>query len=226
MPSPTQPRPRPLFSPFGLLLAVLFLLAALTAALSTRGFVKRYDLPPPGTYLVIAGQENPLFVKLAQKSIKGYHRAEGVRGQLDVPGETMPRPLLVRSENSSEWQKWLKIPPLAPGAKATDIESHIVVLLRASIPSDPKLYGLTVPATFDLAMVVPRLNPDNPRLGIAAPDHVSWTMPLQIKPPGFLRLYQRINRIALWTAGAVLVVAFVRQMLLRRSAARTDGAAQ
>ncbi len=215
MPSPTS-SPRPLFTPFGLLLAVLFFLAALAAILSTRGFVKRYDLPPPGTYIVLAGTENPLFVKLAQKSIKGYHRAEAVRGQLDVPGESAPRPLLARSENSLEWEKRIKIPPLAPGAKPTDIESNVIVLLRTAIPADPKLYGRTIPATFDLSMVVPRLNPDNPRVGEAVTDHVTWTMQLLIEPPGYRRLYQRINRIALWSAGVVLVIAFVRQALRRR----------
>ena len=210
----------PLFTPFGVLLLLVFLLALAAAGLSTQRFIKNRDLPPPGTYLVIAGHENPLFVKLAQRSIKGLHRAVGVRGQLEVPGEPNPRPLLVSSRNSSAWDQKIKIPQLNPGAKPTDIESHIAVLLSATIPDDPALYGRTVPASFDLDMIVPRLDPQNPKVGLIAPDRVTWTMQLQIQPPDFVRLYQRVNHIALTVAGAVVVITLLRQMVRRLRAQR------
>lgn len=215
MPAPKPSAPAPLYTPFGLVLLVVFLLALLAAALSTRGFVKRVDLPPPGTYLVVAGEENQLFVKLAQRSIKGLHRAVGLRGQLEVPGETNPRPLLVRSENSTEWETKIKRPPAAPGGKPSDIESNIIVLIGASIPAAPELYGRTIPATFDLDMVVPRIDPQNPKAGQSMPDRIQWTMPLQIQPPGFQRLYQRINRIALIVAGSCIALALLRTALRR-----------
>ncbi len=221
MPAPKPPPPAPLFTPFGVFLFAVFLLAVLAAALSTRGFLKRVDLPPPGTYLVIAGKENELFVKLAQRSIKGLHRAVGLRGQLEVPGEAGPRPLLVRSTNSTEWETKIKRPPAAPGGKPTDIESNIVVLIQAAIPADPVLYGRIVPATFDLDMVVPRIDPLNPKAGQSIPDRIQWTMQLQIQPPGFQRLYQRVNRIALIVAGACIVLALLRTGLRRLAQRRS-----
>ena len=223
MPAPQSgPKSPPLFTPFGLVLLLAFLLALAAAGLSTRRFIKNRDLPPPGTYLVLAGHENPLFVKLAQKSIKGLHRTVGLRGQLEVPGEPAPRPLLVSSRNSSEWERKIKIPQLTPGAKPTDIESNIAILLAASIPDDPSLYGRTIPASFDLDMVVPRLDPQNPRIGQAVPDRVTWTMQLQIQPPDFVRLYQRVNRIALIAAGTVIVLALFRQLVRHLRAKRSQ----
>jgi hypothetical protein len=210
----------PLFTPIGLLLLVVFFLAMLAAGLSTQGFIKRLDGPPAGTYQVISGEKNALFVKLAQKSIKGLHHAIGLRGQLEVPGEPATRPLLVRSRNSTEWEKKMKIPQLTPGAKPVDIESNIAVLLDTTIPDAPKLYGRIIPASFDLDMVVPRLDPNNPKVGVAMPDRVTWTMQLQLQPPGFLRIYQRINRLSLIVAGAVVALALIRQLFRRMKSAR------
>lgn len=212
-------RKAPLFNPVSQLLFVVFMLALITAAVSTQTFVKRLDLPPPGVFLVIAGEENPLFVKLAQTSIKGLHRAVALRAQLEVPGEATPRPLSARSQNSTDWEKKIKTPQLAPGKKPEDIESNIAVLLRVAVPADPKLYGRTIPASFDLDMVVPRLDRENPKLGEAVPDRVTWTAQLQIQPPGFLRLYQKANRGALATAGAVVVIVLLRLLLRRRKTA-------
>ena len=215
MASPS-PQSRPLFTLPGLLLGSLLSLSLLIAALSTRDFLKRLDAPPAGTYLVIAGQDNSLFVKLAQRSIKGLHRAEGIRGQLEVPGDSTPRPLAVRSENSIEWEKRIKIPPVTSPAKLAELESNVVVLLRTSIPAEPKLYGRTVPATFTLSMAVPRLDPANPKIGQTITDTVEWTMQLLVQPPGHLRLYQRINRYALGTAAATLGLALLRHYLRNR----------
>lgn len=205
----------PLFSPFGLVLLALFALALLAAALSTRQFLKRVDLPPPGTYLVIAGRQNSLFVKLAQRSIKGLHRAVALRGQLAPPG-TAPLTLAVRSTNSTEWEKKIKRPATYPGSKPKDIESNIVLMLETKIPARPELYGRTIPATFTIDMLVPRLDPQDPNVGESVPAKVEWTMQLQIQPPGFLRLYQKVNRIALAGAGAVVLLALVRQLFRRR----------
>jgi hypothetical protein len=217
--SPTSAKNAPLFSTIGLLLSAVFALALLTAALSTQAFVKRLDLPPQGAFLVLAGEENPLFVKLAQTSIKGLHRAVTLTGQLEVPGESTPRPLPVRSQNSTEWEKKIKIPQLARGAKPADLESNIAVLLHVDVPDDPKLYGRTIPASFDLDMVVPRLDHDNPRNGRAVPDRVTWAVQLQIQPPGFLRIYQKVSRIALVIAGAVVVIALLRHLFQRKTPA-------
>ncbi len=217
---PTAPaRKAPLFHPVSQLLFVVFMLALIAAAVSTQKFVKRLDVPPPGVFLVIAGEENPLFVKLAQTSIKGLHRAVSLQARLEVPGESAPRPLPARSENSTEWEKRIKTPQLAPGAKPEEIESHVAVLLRVTVPDDPKLYSRTIPASFDLEMVVPRLNRENPKIGEAVPDRVTWNVQLQIQPPGFLRFYQKVNRGALFVAAGVVVVALLRVTFRRRSSA-------
>ncbi|MFT3828180.1 MAG: hypothetical protein QM691_00590 [Opitutaceae bacterium] len=209
-------RPASFGTPLSQLLFVVFMLALITAAVSTQKFVKRLDLPPPGVFLVIAGEDNPLFVKLAQTSIKGLHRAVALHAQLEVPGEAAPRPLPARSQNSTDWEKKLKTPQLSPGKKPSDLESNIAVLLRVAVPADPKLYGRTIPAAFDLEMVVPRLDRENPKVGAAIPDRVTWTVQLQIQPPGFLRVYQKLNRGALAAAGAVLIIALLRFLFRRK----------
>lgn len=210
---------RPRFGPFGLVLLSVFALALLASAVSTQGIVKRLDAPPAGVFLVIAGQENTLFVRLAQKSIKGLHRAEGLRAQLTVPGEAAPRPLSAHSQNSTTWETKIKTPQLTPGAKPADIESHVALLLSVAIPDDPKLYGLTLPTTFDLDMLVPRLDAITPKVGRIVPESVSWTMQLQIQPPGYRRIFQKVNRLGLITAGAAVGVALLGLLFRRRQAA-------
>ena len=207
---------RPRLGLFGLTLLSVFALALLASAVSTQAFIKRLDAPPPGVFLVIAGQENALFIRLAQKSIKGLHRAVGLRAQLTVPGETAPRPLSAHSQNSTTWETKIKTPQLTPGAKPADIESHVAVLLSVAIPDDPVLYGRTLPATFDFDMLVPRLDPTVPKLGRIVPEPVSWTMQLQIQPPGYRRIYQKVNRLGLLTAGATVGLALVVLLFRRR----------
>ncbi len=221
--TPSPAKKPPLVTPLGSLLFVAFALALLVAGLSTQNVVKRLDAPPPGTFLVLAGRENALFIKLAQKSVKGLHRAVLLRGQLEIPGESIARPLLVRSRNSAEWEKKIKIPQPVLNAQPSDIEANIALLLAVAVPADPSLHGRTVPASFELEMVVPVLDPQNPRLAIPTPDRATWTVQLLIQPPDFLRLYQRVNRIALGVAGGVVVLVLLRQLVRRlraRAAAR------
>lgn len=209
----------PLFTPFGLVLLAAFCLATVAAGLSTQVFMKRLDLPPPGTFLVVSGKEAPLFIKLAQKSVKGLHRTLGVRGQLDAPG-TEPQLLRVRDTSSTDWERKIKTSQFSPKAKPEDLESNIVLMLVTNIPDNPALYGQTVPASFDIDMEIPRIDLDNPRVGITAPSHLEWTVQLLIQPPGFLRIYEKVNRIALGVAGLVVLIALLRQLVRHRRAAR------
>ncbi len=206
--SPSPAAKPPVVSLLGACLIAVFLLSLVAAALSTRNFVKRLDQPPAGTYRVNAGETAELFCKLTHKSIKGMHRAEGVRGELAVPGETAPRPLLVHDRNSSEWEKIIKIPQAPPMGRSREIESNVVVLLEVTIPADASLVGRTIPASFSLDMVLPRLDPDNPKAGRAVPDRAVWTVQLEIVPPGSTRIFQRIGHISLIVAGTSLLLLF------------------
>jgi hypothetical protein len=219
MPAPDTPKPRPLITPVGILLLTVFCAAMVGVALSTQPVIKRLDAPPPGTVLVFSGKENSLILKLAEKSIKGLHHAVGVRGRLDVPGEAAPRPLLARSLNSADWDTKIKTPQFGPTAKPGALESHITLLLAASIPDNPQLYGRSLAATFDLDMIVPRLNPDNPKVGQSVPLRVTRTLQLQIQPPDFRRIYQRLNFISLLVAGGVAVLTLLRQCFRQKRAA-------
>jgi hypothetical protein len=214
--SDTDPPPRPLITPVGLLLLVVFVTALVGVALSTQPVIKRIDAPPPGTILAISGKENTLFIKLAEKSIKGLHHAIGVRGRLGIPNETVPRPMLVRSLNSADWDTKIKTPQFGPSAKPGTIESHIVLLLAATLPDDMHLYGQTIAATFDVDMIVPRLDPANPKVGQCVPLRVTRSMQLQIQPPGFRRIYQRLNFISLLVASGAAVLALLRQYFRRK----------
>jgi hypothetical protein len=222
MPPTKVPPTPPAFTQTGRLIFALFLLSIIAAGLSTSSYIKRIDLPPPGTYIVLGGQTNPLFVKLAQKSIKGLHRATSLHGSLAVPGSGSPVPIEVRSRNSMEWERKIKIPPIRPGKTAADLESNVAVLLDAEIPADPKLYGQIVPATFELEMVVPRIDTEDPKKGQAVSERLSWTMQLRVEPPGFLRLYQKINIGALSTAGAMLVIGILRIAIRRLRSSRKN----
>lgn len=222
--TPPPARTPRLLTPLGGALFLIFVLALLAAGLSTQNIIKRLDAPPAGTFLVLAGRENALFVKLSQKSVKGIHRAVVLRGQLEVPGESVARPLLVHSRNSAEWEKKIKIPQPGLNARPSDIESNIALLLDVAIPADPTLHGRTVPASFELEMIVPVLDPQNSRLAVPTPDRATWTVQLLIQPPDFLRLYQRINRISLATAGAIIVIVLLRQLVRRLRRRRTAAA--
>ncbi len=212
LPMPASPSPAtkpPVVSLPGAFLIAVFLLSLTAAGLSTNDFVKRLDQPPAGTYRVNAGETAELFCKLTHKSIKGMHCAEGVRGELAVPGEAAPRPLLVRDRNSSDWERIIKIPQAPPMGRSREIESNVVVLLEVTIPADPKLEGRTIPASFSLDMVLPRLDPDNPKAGRAVPDRAVWTVQLTIMPPGSTRIFQRVGHISLLVAGTSLVLLLV-----------------
>jgi len=221
MPDPTSAaKPRHLITPVGVLLLVVFVAALLGMAMSTQSVIKHIDAPPPGTVLVFSGRENSIILKLAEKSIKGLHHAIGIRGQLLVPGEANPRPLLARSLNSADWDTRIKTPQFGPTAKPGSVESHITLLIAASIPDDPQLYGRIVPVTFDLDLVIPRMNPTNPKMGQSVPLRVTRTLQLQIQPPGFRRIYQQLNILSLVVAGVVVVLALVRQGLRQMRAAK------
>ncbi len=216
MAAPSSAKSPPLFTPFGLVLLAVFAGAIVAAGLSTQNIIKRIDLPPPGTFVVVSGRAEPLFIKLAQKSVKGLHRTLGVRGQIEAP-DSPPHPLHIRDTSSREWEGRIKTSQFA-SADPADLESNIVLLLSAEIPDSPALYGRTVPASFHIDMVIPRLDPNNPRAGRADTVPIAWTVQLQIQPPGFLRVYEKVNRIALGVAGAVVLIALVRQTVrhLRR----------
>jgi len=222
---PSDDKPRPIITPIGLLLILVFILAMVGLALSTQSFVKRMDAPPPGAFLVIAGRENSLFLRLPEKSIKGLHHAVGIRGQLEIPGESVPRPLLARSLNSTEWDTRIKTPQFGPSPTPGSVESHIAVLISTSIPDDPQLYGRIINVTFDLDMIVPRLDPNNPKAGASVPARVSRTVQLQIQPPSFRRIYQRLNFISLAVAGATVLLTLLRQWFRQRRSERLRAAA-
>ncbi len=220
MPAPDTATTRPLITPIGILLLTAFGVAMVGVVLSTQPVIKRLDAPPPGTIIVIAGKENSLPpLRLAERSIKGLHHAVGIRGQLDVPGEATPRPLLTRSLNSADWGTSIKTPQFGPTAKPGDLESHIALGLAATIPDDPQFYGHTIPATFDLDMIVPRLDPANPKVGQSVPLRVTRTLQLQIQPPDFRRIYQRLNFISLLVAGGAAALALLRQCFRQKRAA-------
>lgn len=209
--SATKP---PVVSLLGAILIAVFVFSLVGAGLSTRAFMKRIDQPPAGTYIVNSGATTELVCKLAHKSIKGMHRAEGIRGQLEIPGRPTPQALLVHDLNSSEWEKMIKIPQAPPMGKSREIESNVVVLLKVAIPADPALQGQTIPASFTLDMILPRVDPNNPKAGRAIPDRAAWTVQLQIMPPGAIRVYQRVGYIFLSAAGVALfllaIVIYVR----------------
>ena len=220
MPAPDTAKPHPLITPVGILLLTVFCAAMVGVALSTQPVIKRLDAPPPGTVLVFSGKENSLILKLAEKSIKGLHHAIGIRGQLEIPGEPATRPLLARSLNSTEWDTRIKTPQFGPTAKPGSVESHITLLIAASIPDDTQLYGRIVPVTFDLDLVIPRMNATNPKMGQSVPLRVTRTLQLQIQPPGFRRIYQRLNILSLVVAGVIVVLALVRQGFRQMRAAK------
>lgn len=204
-------------SPLGVTLFAIALLAFLTAGMSSASWVKRLDQPPPGTYRFAAGQEGSLFLKLSQKSIKGLHHTNAVRGHIDLPGESAPRPLLVRDSTSTDWEEKIKIPQFLSAAPSVEaIESNVVLLLATQMPNDPALIGRTVPVTFDLDMTIPRVNPQNLKTGLLESVRDSWTVQVQIMPPGYTRIYQWVCHISLAVAGVALVLGFLRILLQKR----------
>lgn len=213
---PVAPKPSAI-GPLGLSLLVVFIASVGVAGLSTANWVKRLDQPPSGTYCVAAGDEGRFFIKLTLKSIKGLHRTNGVRGHLDVPGEAAPRALAVHDATSSDWAKKIKIPQYsAKPPTVTDIESNIVLLLETRLPSDAALVGQTVPATFDLDMTIPRVDAVNLRSGLEVPVKDSWTVQVQIMPPGYTRIYQRTGHISLIVAACALFLGMLRLLLGRK----------
>lgn len=206
-------------SPLGVTLFTIALLAFLTAGMSSASWMKRLDQPPAGTYRFASGEECSLFLKLAQKSIKGLHHTNAVRGHIDLPGEAAPRPLLVRDSTSTDWEEKIKIPQfLSAAPSVANIESHVVLLLETRMPNDPALVGRTVPVTFDLDMTIPRVNPQNLKTGLLEPIRDSWTVQVQIMPPGYTRIYQRVCHISLAVAGVALVLGFLRILLQKKPA--------
>ena len=94
---------------------------------------------------------------------------------------------------------------------------------RATLAEMGKECGLSAPGVADRLRRLERngvILGYAPRIGLAAPDRVTWTMQLQIQPPDFVRLYQRVNRIALTVAGAVVGIALLRQLVRRQRARR------
>lgn len=218
---PADPKP-PRISLVSLLLAGVFLVAILAAGLCTQSWVKRLDQPPAGTYRIAANEKGTFFLKLTQKSIKGLHRTNGIRGHLEVPGEAKPRPLAVQDTTSTEWQKKIKIPQFFSAAPSVaNIESNIVLLLETQIPSDSTLIGRTLPLTFDIDMTIPRVDPQNLKAGLEAPLKDSWTVPVQIMPPGYTRIYQRAGHISLIVAGVAFVLLFFRLSIRKKASAVT-----
>ena len=223
---PTPARKRPSFTVVGLLLFSTFLAAILSAGLSTQSWVKRLDQPPAGTYRIAAEERSSLFLKLSQKSIKGLHRTNGIRGQLEVPGEAAPRPLAVRDLTSTEWQNKIKVPQFLSGTPSLEkIESHIVLLIETQIPNDPVLFGRTLPVTIFLDMTIPRVDPQNLKAGMEAPLKDSWTVQVQIMPPGYTRIYQRAGRISLIVAGVSFALILLRLALRKKTSAVTPSTA-
>jgi hypothetical protein len=204
--------------PVGLLLIVVFLLAVGVAGMSTGNWVKQLDQPAPSTYRVSAGEEGKFFLKLTLKSIKGLHHTNGVRGHLEVPGDATPRALAVHDATSTEWEKKIKIPQfLAKTPTVADIESNVILLLETRIPADLALIGRTVPLTFDLDMTIPRVNPMNLKSGLEVPVKDSWTVQVEIMPPGYARIYQRTGRIALIVAGIAVALGMLKVRLGRKA---------
>lgn len=221
----TAPK-RPRFTVVGLLLFGIFLAAVLAAGLCTQSWVKRLDQPPPGTYRVAAEEQSSFFLKLSQKSIKGLHRTNGIRGQIEVPGEAAPRPLAVRDTTSTEWENKIKVPQFLSGTPSLDkIESHIVLLLETRIPNDPVLIGRTFPVTFFLDMTIPRVDPQNLKAGMEAPLKDSWTVQVQVMPPGYTRIYQRAGHISLIVAGVSFALILLRLALRKTPSPVTPPAA-
>ncbi len=215
--SPPDSRARSHFSAIGLLLFGTFIAAVLIAGLCTQNWVKRLDQPPPGIYRVIAGAKSAFFLKLTHQSIKGLHHTNGIRGHLEIPGETTPRPLAISDTTSTEWQNKIKTPQfLSAAPSVANIESNIVLLLETRIPDDPLIVGKTVPVTFFIDMVIPRVDPQNLKAGMEVPLKDSWTVQAQVMPPGYRRIYQRTGHGALAVAGVTLALILVRQSLRRR----------
>ena len=202
-----------------MLLIGLFLLSVVAAGLSFSRWVKRFDQPPAGTYRLPAGDERTLFFKLSQKSIKGLHRTNNIRAHLGIPGEAAPRALTVRDTTSGEWEKKIKIAQFIGASQAASVENNVVLLLETRIPDEPALYGQTIPLTFDLDMILPRVDEGNPKAGREEPARANWTCQLQIMPPGYARIYQRVGRISLITAGTALALIFLRELLRKKPSA-------